>query len=127
MLAPVHAELLEAVLDARGERRGGPGGIGEHEHAHRARLAVADDLELERIGRGGLPHEQPDDRLEDAARLRSEKRERDVMRPDRPPGNQMPGGPTRELRGDDVWELEGEEEPEAVIPLDASRRAHPDV
>jgi hypothetical protein len=115
-LALVHAELLETDLNPGGEGRGGSGRVGEDEHPDRARFAIATDLELERPGRGSFAREQIDDRLENAAGLRPEECERDVLGPDRPGRREVSCSPLRELHGDVVGKLECEEEPEPVIP-----------
>jgi hypothetical protein len=126
-LALVHAELFQAGLDARGERRRATGRIGEDEHADRARLAVARDLEREGLGRGSLACEQSEDGIEDGAGLRPEERERDVVGGDGAACSEMARGPPRELGSDVVGQLESEKEPEPGISRDGSRSAHAGV
>jgi hypothetical protein len=123
-VALVHAEALETSLYPCCERGRATGWIGEHEHAHRTRLAVSGDLEEERVGGRGLAPEQVDDRIEGDARLRAEKRDRDVVRIGVTTPLHMAGGPPCELAGDLVRELEREEESDPAIPLDGSGWAH---
>jgi len=127
-LRRVHPEPLEATLQPMGQRRGPAARIGEDEHSDGARLPVAHGFELERVRRGGFIAQCAQDRVEGAAGLPAEERQRDMEALDgpsrRPPAAEVLLAPPDELRDDVVGKLECEEEPEAVISLDGSRSAH---
>lgn len=78
LLAPVHAELLEPLLNLTRERGGAAGVVAEHEHADAPRLAVALDLELEAGGASGALSQHAADRVELPRGPRAEEGKRDV-------------------------------------------------
>jgi hypothetical protein len=88
---------------------------------------VAHGLECEGLRRGGFFSEDAQDRLERAARLRSEKGEGDVKARDAPTSGEMASGPRVESGHDLRRELESEKEPESVISLDGTACGHVDV
>ena len=119
-LALVHAEVDESCLHAIGERRGAAARIGEHEHPDGPGLAVAHDVELERLGRRSLTAQELGDRLDHGGRLRSEERQREVVAVERAPSSEVPISPAPELLRDLVRHVESEEQPDPVIAADGS-------
>lgn len=126
-LALVETKPFETALYAIRERRCTPTRVGEDEHADGASLPVAQRLELEPLGRCGLARQDRADRRHRRARLRAEKRERDVEALDRPTPIEVALAPADELHHDIVRNLERDEEPDPVIGADGSSRAHADV
>jgi hypothetical protein len=117
----VHAETREARLHTLRECRRAAARIGEDEHADGAGLSVTERLQVEGLGRRGLPAKRVDDGVERSPRLSAEECERDVKALHMSPGGEMSRAPAAEGGGHVVRNLEREEEPDPVIASDGSR------
>jgi len=123
-LALVHAEALETELDALCERGRPTGRIGEDEHPDGLRLAVADRLEEEWLGLRRLVSKDVHDGPELALRPTPEKRECDVEAGDGSATREVLLSPADEGLDRVIRKLQREEEPDPLISLDGTRRAH---
>ena len=123
-LALVHAEALEAALDAVGEIGRAARRIVEDEHPDRTGLAVAHNCELERLRRRGLTSKERDNGIERGSRLGAEKRQRDVELRERPAARELTHPPAGKAAGRVVGHVEGEKEPDPLICADGSARFH---
>ena len=126
-LPVVHAEVLEAALDALGEISRASTSVIEDEHPHGARLAIHARLEHEWLRCRRAVTQDVEDLCEPGAWLGTEERESDVERVDAAPDRQVLSAPLRERRCDLIRNLEGQKEPDPLIALDGIPSGHVDV
>jgi len=115
-LASIHAELLQPCLETARKSGRLTALVCEDEHAHRARLAVAQRLELERSALGNRSAQRSEDRVELASRSSSEKSKGDVKALDRAAAGEMLRPPLLQSSRDVSRQLECEEEPKCFPP-----------
>src|SRR5579859_6041680 len=124
--APIHAELLESLVEVARERCRAASVVLQREHADAPCLAVVERCELDRARFGSRVPHRFDDRIELAGLPLPEERERDVQvlaRHD-PDGRQLVALPILDLVESPIGEAQGEKEANPSIAAHASPPRH---
>jgi len=126
-LPPVDTESLEPLLHLAGERGGVAGDISEDQHRDAPRLSIPIELELDIAARPNRLLQRSDDLCELGLRPGAEEGKRDVevlSRDDSPSPPELTLLPWSHAVEYVLGKLQGEEESQPLISLQATRRTH---